>query len=88
MCGLRGGFLVVFACCGGFFVGCVLAFAGVWGLASAFSWAGFEAVAVQVFVLAAPTGVQHVLGLLPEGLLDQRPVGLQVRQSRRHGHRG
>ena len=44
---------------------------GVWGLASAFSWAGFEAVAVQAFVLAAPTGVQHGLGLLPEGLLDQ-----------------
>lgn len=48
----------------------------MWGLASAFSWAkgGFEAVAVQAFVLAAPTGVQHVLGLLPEGLLDRRPM--------------
>ena len=62
-----------FACCGGFFVGCVSAFAGVCGLASAVSWAkgGFEAVAVQAFVLVAPTGVQHGLGLLPEGLLDQ-----------------
>ena len=54
---------------GGFFVGCVLAFAGVCGLASAVSWA--KGVAVQAFVLAAPTGVQHGLGLLPEGLLDQ-----------------
>ena len=79
-----------FACCGGFFAGCVLAFAGVWGLASAVSWAkdGFEAVAVRAFALAAPTGVQHGLGLLPEGLLDQRPVGLQVRQSRRRRRRG
>ena len=65
-----------FACCGGFFVGCVLAFAGVWGLASAVSWAkdGFEAVAVQAFALAALVGVQHVLGLLPEGLIDKRPM--------------
>ena len=63
---------------------------GVWGLASAVSWAkdGFEAVAVRAFALAAPVGVQHVLGLLPEGLIDQRPVGLQVRQSRRRRRRG
>lgn len=65
-----------FACCGGFFVGCVLAFAGVCGLASAVSWAkdGIETVAVQAFALAAPADVQYVLGLLPEGLLDQRPM--------------
>ena len=79
-----------FACCGGFFVGCVWALLGVRGLTSAFSWAkgGFEAVAVRAFALAAPVGVQHVLGLLPEGLIDQRPVGLQVRQSRRRRRRG
>ena len=29
---------------------------------------------MQAFVLAAPTGVQHGLGLLPEGLLDRRPM--------------
>ena len=74
--GRRGGFLVVFACCGGFFVGCVLAFAGVWGLASAVSWAkgGFEAVAVRAFALAAPADVQYVLGLLLACRLDKWPM--------------
>ena len=37
---------------------------------------GFEAVAVQAFALAAPVGVQHGLGLLPEGLGPLvRPIG-------------
>ena len=78
-----------FACCGGFFAGCVLAFAGVWGLASAVSWAkdGFEAVAVRAFALAAPVGVQHVLGLLPEGFVDQRPMTPRALLSSFEGHR-
>lgn len=65
-----------FACCRGFFVGCVWALLGVRGLTSAFSWAkgGFDAVAVQAFVLAAPAGVQYGLDLLPEGFVDQRPM--------------
>ena len=72
------------------FFGCASALLGACGLAGAFSWAkgGFEAVAVQAFALAAPTGVQQGLDLLPEGFVDQRPVGVQVRQSRRRGHRG
>ena len=78
MCGGGGGAVswLFFACCGGFFVGCVWALLGVRGLTSAFSWAkgGFEAVAVQAFVLAALVGVQYVLGLLLACRLDKWPM--------------
>ena len=46
------------------------------GLACPAGQDGFEAVAVQAFALAAPVGVQHGLGLLPEGLGPLvRPIG-------------